>query len=294
MKQLQLLALFLILSGSFSCLSQERKLDNVFYCFNNAVRMLPNAPVGYEEQARLVKRLGYNGISGSGEESYFDFRKALDSVGLDMPETYISLTIDSGIPFYNPLLKELIRDSNDRDLLITLHLHSEIYKNNKKEGDVKFAEVLTELADFARKYNVKLAVYPHFAFYCETFEHSLKLSRMVNRPNFGAVFNLCHFLKVEGQENMEEQLKSSIPDIFMVSVCGADTGDTKSMGWDRLIRPLGEGSFDTYSLVKLLKDNGYNNRFGLQCYNIKLDCEEALTRSINTWDSYKKRYALEK
>jgi hypothetical protein len=57
-----------------------------------------------------------------------------------------------------------------------------------------------------------------------------------------------------------------------------------------LIQPLGEGSFDTYQLVKLINDNGYDGKFGLQCYNIKQDCEVALTKSIQTWQAYKKRY----
>ena len=293
MKRLLFLLIVLMLNGLLSCFSQATKLDNIFYCFNNAMR-LPNAPVGYTEQAKLAKKLGYYGISGSGEETYSEFRKALDQVGLAIPETYISLKIDSGIPNYNPLLKELIRDSKDRNLLIALHLHSELYKNNKNEGDVKFAEVLTELADYAAKFNVKLAVYPHFSFYCETIGHTLKLVKMANRPNLGAVFNLCHFLKVEGEANMEEQVKKAIPYLFMVSLSGADTGDTQNMDWDKLIQPLGVGSYDPYPLVKLLKDNGYKGKFGLQCYNIKSDCEVALTKSMDTWKTYKKRYSKEK
>jgi hypothetical protein len=43
--------------------------------------------------------------------------------------------------------------------------------------------------------------------------------------------------------------------------------------------------------VKLAKDNGYKGLFGLQCYDIKQDCEVALTKSITTWNAYKKKYA---
>ena len=293
MKKFIIGIILVIIFGSTDSYSKSKNLNNVFYCFNNAMR-LPNAPVGYEEQAKLAMRLGYSGISGSTEDSYFEFRKALDKVGLAIPETYISLKIDSGVPNYNPLLKELIKDSKDRDLLIALHLHSELYKNNKEKGDVKFAEVLTELADYAAKYNVKLAVYPHFSFYCETFSHTLKLVKLVNRPNLGAVFNLCHFLKVQGPENLEAQLKLGLPYLFMVSLSGSDNGDTQKMDWDRLIQPLGKGSYDPYPIVKLLKDNNYNGKFGLQCYNIKMDCEPALTQSMNTWKAYKKRYSKEK
>jgi hypothetical protein len=66
------------------------------------------------------------------------------------------------------------------------------------------------------------------------------------------------------------------------------------MNWDKLIQPLGEGTFDTWKLVKLAKDNGYKGLFGLQCYDIKQDCEVALKTSMNTWNGYKKRYSSEK
>lgn len=293
MKKLFLLLIPILFIGSIDSFARKKKLDNVFYCFNNAMR-LPNAPKDLEEQARLAKRLGYEGISGSGEESYPAFRKALDNVGLAIPEIYISIKIDPGVPAYNPLLKDLIKDSNKRDLLLTLHLHSEQYKNNKEEGDVKFAAVLTELADYAAKFKVKLAVYPHFSFYCEDVDHVLKLAKMVDRPNFGVVFNLCHYLKVSGTAGIEQQLVKALPQLFMFSLCGADTGDTKSYDWDKLIRPLGEGTYDPYPLVKLLKDKGYKGRIGLQCYNIKLDAETNLTKSMAAWNSFRERYATGK
>ena len=44
------------------------------------------------------------------------------------------------------------------------------------------------------------------------------------------------------------------------------------------------------ALVKLVKDKGYDGKFGLQCYNIRQDCEVALTKSIQTWQAYQKRY----
>ena len=290
MKKILLLLITVLLFGSADGFARKKKLDNVFYCFNNAMR-LPNAPKDLEEQAKLAKRLGYDGISGSGEESYPAFHQALDKVGLAIPEIYISIKIDPGVPAYNPLLKDLIKDSYKRDLLLTLHLHSDQFLKNKEEGDKKFAAVLTELADYAAKYKVKLSVYPHFSFYCEDVDHALKLVTMVNRPNLGVVVNLCHYLKVKGSAGLEQQLLKALPHLFMFSLSGADTGDTKSYDWDRLIKPLGEGTYDPYPLVKLLKDNGYRGRIGLQCYNIKMDAEANLVKSMATWNSYKQRYA---
>ena len=147
------------------------------------------------------------------------------------------------------------------------------------------------MADFAAPYGVKIAVYPHVNVYCETSEHSVRLAKMAKRDNVGAIFNLCHLLKKEGAEGWEQKLNDALPYLSMISICGADDGDTREMGWDRLIQPLGEGSFDTYQLVKLARDKGYEGPFGLQCYNIKQDAELALGTSINTWHEYQKRYA---
>jgi sugar phosphate isomerase/epimerase len=122
---------------------------------------------------------------------------------------------------------------------------------------------------------------------------ALDLVTMINIDNLGDIFNLCLLLKVEGEAGWREKAQEALPHLFMVSINGADGGDTQQMGWDRLIRPLGEGTFDTYELVKLLKDEGYKGKFGLQCYNIPQDCETALSQSMNTWKHYQERYAAE-
>ena len=289
MKTLSMVLVVVFVHLSLCCVAQNKKFNNLFYCFGNAMN-LPNAPKNFEDQAILVKKIGYQAMSGSGEQNYFEFRKALDRVGLAMPEIYIELNIDQGIASKDSLLKKMIRDSKGRDLLITLPIVSKLYKNNPVAGDVKLVEMLTPLADYAASYQVKLAIYPHYSLYCESIQHAVKIATMAARSNIGIVFNLCHFLKVEGETQIEEALTQSMPHLMMVSICGADAGDTKNMDWNRLIQPLGAGSFDTYRFVKLLKDKGYQERIGLQCYNIKADAASALSQSLNTWNEYKNKY----
>jgi sugar phosphate isomerase/epimerase len=273
-----------------SCKENTNKLDNVFYAFNNCVRTLPNAPEGYKAQAALVKELGYDGMAGHSDNDYFELRAAMDDIGLEMPEIYIPMRIIDGEISWHESLKDVIRDSGDRGLLVGLHLHATGFPGTKEEADQIFADGIAELADFAASMNVRIAIYPHFNFYCETVEHSIIIAQNINRENVGTIFNLCHFLKVEGEEGWENIIIGALPWLFMVSINGADSGDTQNMEWDRLIQPLGEGSFDTYKMVKLLKDNGYEGLFGLQCYNINQDCETALRKSIETWVSYQERY----
>jgi sugar phosphate isomerase/epimerase len=285
----------MFISLFFGCsTSPKKELDNTFYAFNNSMRM-PNAPAGMEAQAELIKRLGFDGYSGHTNDDYFARRAALDKAGLKMPEIYWGIDMDStGQISYKEGLKEIIQDSKDRDLVVALFSNVKYYMNNKEVGDPLLAKAIGELADFAAPYGVKIAIYPHVGNYCETSEHSVHLAKMANRPNVGAIYNTCHLLKKEGEEGWEQKLIEALPYLYMISINGADSGNTKEMNWDKLIQPLGEGTFDTYKLVKLAKDNGYNGLFGLQCYDIKQDYEVALTKSINTWNEYKKRYATEK
>ena len=291
-KNLKLVLILLVPALMLSCTS-EKELDNVFYCFNNGVRTLPNAPVGMEAQAALVKRMGYDGLAGHTEDNYYELRAAMDKVDLEMPEMYIAMNIVDGMISYHEALKGILEHSKDRNLLVALHLHADDFTDGKTAGDELFVEGIRELADFAAPLNINIAIYPHVNFYCETVEHAMDLADRIDRKNAGVIFNLCHLLKVEGEEGWHEKALAALPRLFMVSINGADSGNTKEMDWDRLIQPLGEGSFDTYELVKFLKDNGYEGKFGLQCYNIKQDCEVALTKSINTWEAYKMRYINE-
>jgi sugar phosphate isomerase/epimerase len=294
MKKIFLALVFIILFSCNSRKEEQPQLNNIFYVFHNGVRTLPNSPTTPEGQVRLVKSLGYDGLAGHREEFYWDLRAAMDKIDLEMPEMYIAMNIENGRINYHDDLKNIMADSKNRDLLVALHLHAKEYLDNTKEGDRIFADGIRELADYAEPLGIQIAIYPHVNFYCETLEHATSIVDAVDRENVGVVFNLCHFLKVEGEQGWREKALKVLPRLFMVSVNGADSGETKEMGWDRLIQPLGEGTFDTYAFVKFFRDNGYTGKFGLQCYNIQQDCETALSKSINTWREYQQRYTMGK
>ncbi|WP_066631015.1 sugar phosphate isomerase/epimerase family protein [Labilibacter marinus] len=275
-------------------LLKAQKLDNMLYPFNNSMRTMPAAPNGMDAQTELLMELGYQGFEGHFSESYFKRRKSLDKGALQMPVFYLLATInkDGSVSYLNEL-KNIIKDSKNRNLLIGVAVQSEHFKNNLKEGDKYLVKTLQLLADYAQPFGVKIAVYPHANFYCERLDHSIKLAKKVDRPNVGAIFNTCHFFKVEGMKNWQQKLKDATPYLYMISINGLDEGDTKSMTWKQLIQPLGEGSFDTYQVIKTAKDNGYKGVFGLQCYKINQDCKAALAQSMNTWEQYRKKYKKE-
>ena len=282
--------LLLILIGPWNRLSAQETLDNTFYVFNNCVRTLPGAPDELDDQIALIKDLGYDGMGGHHSQDNLVLLDALNKAGLQMPEVYWPVTLlDSGEVSFDQRLLEIIRKAAHTELLVTLVLSTESKIDDRESGDQLFAAGIAEIADYAIQYDAKIAVYPHVGNYCETVDQTLRMATMINRDNAGMVFNLCHFLKVEGEKDWKTQLKKALPYVYMVSLNGTDSGDTQAMDWDRLIQPLGEGTFDTFEVVRFLKDQDYGEKYGLQCYNIKQDCEIALKKSMATWKDYQKR-----
>jgi len=273
----------------------KKKINNLFYA-QNTLDGFNNAPKTAIGKARLLKSIGYDGLEGFGDQNYQELQHALEKEGLRMPVNYVPLNFETIGKTENPSfdeIKAIIRASANGSI-IYFHIHSKTFIKDKEKGDPVVAAILRELSDYAAGFNVKLCAYPHVSFYCETAAHSFKLAELVGRKNYGSVINLCHMLKVEGSAGIEDKIKEYAPRLFAVNICGADDGDTQHLDWDRLIQPLGQGSFDTYRFVKLLLDNGYTGPIGLQCYNLKGDVVETLTHSLKTWKGYKKRYSEEK
>jgi len=266
----------------------QPKLDNPIFPQNNAMRMLDNAPEDYEGQAALLKELGYDGIEAYGPSTHPHLREALYDLGLKALGNYIGIDLDSSA-HYDPVVEDIIASSTEGEV-VYFYINSKKYINDREVGDQLAAEILKKLSGFASNPGVRFAVYPHVNNYCETVAHSVRLAKLVRRPNVGAMINLCHLLKVEGDEGYEQKIREAAPYLVAATICGADRGDTREMGWDRLIQPLGSGSFDTYRFVKTLKDHGYNGPIGFQCYNIKGDVREVLSQSMTTWKAYQNRY----
>jgi len=279
-----------ILGSYLRCSPKE--LNNVFYA-QNTLNGFTNAPKTPQEKAKLIKSIGFDGLEGFGYKDYFALKDALKREGLRMPVNYVTLSFEADGILNDSVafeIKEMIAASSNGEIMY-FPLQSKSFKDDKEAGDRLVTRILRELSDYALSYGVRLCAYPHINTYCETVAHSVKLAEMVDRKNYGAAMNLCHLLKVEGSEGIEAKIREFAPYFFAVNICGADDGDTKHYEWDRLIQPLGMGTFDTYGFIKLLIDNGYSGPIGLQCYNLKGDIVETLKGSMKTWEGYKARYS---
>ena len=270
-------------------------LKNPFFAFNNS--MQDKGIDDPADQAALLRELGYDGIEGDGDDLdiFPKLIQELDKRNLKVFSIYFGVDIDQGERPYDPRIKEYLEKYlKGRDVVITVHLHSKKFKPSDAAGDNFAVPILRKLADMAQPYGVRVAVYHHVYFWAESIDDGVRLAKKVNRPNFGASFNLCHYLQLEGEKNLDERMDKVMPYLFFVSICGADGGpEAKGAGWDKLIQTLDLGSFDNYALLKKLIHRGYKGPIGLQCYNIPGSPREKLSRSMKAWQDMKARFAAE-
>ena len=69
--------------------------------------------------------------------------------------------------------------------------------------------------------------------------------------------------------------------------------DVKGASWDKLIQPLGRGSFDNLAFVRAVVERGYAGPIGLQCYGISIPAEEHLEESLKVWRNIRRESILQ-
>lgn len=293
MRRPKIIVAFILLTlclGGFAG-PKGKSLKNSFFVFNNALNKADIPFIPFAEQASILKKLGFDGIEHRETPRILEALEALQKQELKMIADYVKIDIDQKEPYLADW-KQTIPKLKGTGIILWVHIHSAKFKPSDEAADNIIVPVLQELADFSKSYGVRLAIYHHVGFLAEKVEDSYRLAEKVNRENVGSVFNLCHFLKTDSEENLEKVINLTFPKLFAASICGADGGDTKKMDWDRLIQPLGKGSFDVYRVVELLADKGFKGPIGIQCYNLKGAPETYLTQSSEALKMFKQKYAL--
>jgi len=151
-------------------------------------------------------------------------------------------------------------------------------------GDTIIVPALKKALVLAKAKRVKISLYPHAGFWAESVDTCLRVANAVDDPDLGVTFNLCHWLKVEGSERDPiPVIKAALPRLNFITINGADTGDTRNLGWDKLIQPLGRGTYDVKAFVANARAAGYRGPFGFQGYAIKMESAALLKETMDAW-----------
>lgn len=239
-----------------------------------------------EEQARMLKDLGYDGAGHIGLDQVRDRLARLDQAGLRLFQIYVVINVGPDGPAYDPRIIECFSLLKGRSTQVALTLRG--LPPGDPSGDERAVAVLRELAAAAAEHQVELVLYPHAGDWVQAIEEAVRVAEKVDRPNLGVMFNLCHWLQVSPDRDFERALRLCRPWLRAVSINGANEHSDKA-DWSEYLRPLGTGSFDVLRFLRVLRDVGYSGPIGLQCYGIPGDAAEHLAASIAVWRQYQER-----
>ena len=236
------------------------------------------------EQARMLRELGFDGVGyplwldGSLEDKL----RTIDQAGLKTFLMYTAINLKPGAKPYEAPLPDAIRKLKGRPVTVCVLLRG--FPPGDPQGEKPAIKILRELGDVADEAGVRISVYHHVHDWTESLIYTLEIVKKVNHPQVGANFNLCHWLKVDGDKDYQSLLRNNASHIFAVTINGAQTGtDTWANG---LIQPLDRGDFDNRELLKTLRDIGYRGPIGLMCYGIPDDARMHLQRSMKVWKAW--------
>jgi len=236
----------------------------------------------FVEQAAMLKELGYPGVGHIWLENVAERLKTLDDAGLKLFQITMTVDLTAGKPTFDPRFTNVLSLVKGRKVQFCLLISGA--KPSDASADARGVEVLRGMSDLARESGAQLLLYPHVDCWVERIEDSVRVAAKVDRPNVGAMFNLCHWLRADKSRDYRTLLAAAMPRLWAVSINGADVLDEKP-GWDHYIQPLDKGTFDLCAFLKTLKQLGYQGPVGLQCYGIGGDTKEHLARSMAAWQT---------
>lgn len=254
------------------------RAEREFFVFDNGLTDLKSAG----EQAALLEKLGFDGICTRPQHATEEFLTAMDRHGIRVVATYVSLDATGDGQTIPPGIKDHLRKLRDRKTIVWLTIANE---NARDEAAVA---TIRRVCDLAAENGLEVVLYPHVGYKTHTGAECERLRKLADRPNLGVSFSLCHFLCQQDSDGMEATLKALAPHLKLVQISGADAIPPGNPDWERLIQPLGKGTFDMRRLIRTLDEIGYKGPVNLQCYQIKQPASIHLAASMKAWKNLNK------
>jgi sugar phosphate isomerase/epimerase len=273
------------------CFSGDGRFPSSFFAMDTGTG---RGKLTAEEQVRIVKELGFGGLSfwpgkpDQGIAPTEEMLGELDRQGLGVAPIYLNARLDEVDP-WEPVLPEALKLLSGRPnamIWLTLQDPGETCGLSSPACDGAAVRIVRRAADLAEASGVRISLYPHTGLWMEKLEDAFRVAEAVNRPSVGITFNLCHWLKVSADYDPNPILERVASRLSVVTINGADKdGDD----WNRLIMTLDMGSFDILPLLQKLKSLGFSGPIGLQGYGIPGDVRENLEKSMAKWKSLSRK-----
>jgi len=262
--------------------ARESELADPFYAMDTSFQ---RPALNREQQLDLVAELGFAGVAWTHEpiEKLNASLKAIEQRSLKMFTIYCDGKVDrDGTLTLEQDLLPIMSALKGHGTIIWIHIGGQGPEFKSLTNDSDAVKSLRSMADRAAENNLRIAIYPHFGEWTAHFADATHLADLVDHPNLGVTFNLCHALAGGDEANISVLLERAKKRLFTATISGADRG-VHGADWNKLIQTLDRGNFDVASVLKQLHHLGFEGPIGFQGYGIKGDARSILQPTIRAW-----------
>jgi len=240
-----------------------------------------------KQVASLMKELGYKSVAVSTEEPQFNERmNAFREASLRIGGVSLKWTTDGQSDNFNIPMDLVLSKVRDTGAIVMFGI---AVKDGATVTDARIVEQLRARAEEVQKAGVTLGIYPHLGFRVSRFEHATRVAEAVDHPALGVCFVLSHYMKQSDQKDLPARLRAAKARIVAAVINGSATGNTKAMGWDRLIQHIDQGEFDLPALLDLLcGELKFKGPVFVQCVNIPAPTRRTLEVTHTKWQDLKR------
>src|SRR5207249_5103093 len=103
---------------------------------------------------------------------------------------------------HSPRLADVMKVLEGHKAVVWLHLGGKGPAFDALTGREPVVAKLRGLADAAKAFGLRVAVYPHVGEWTARFGDATRLAKVVAHPHFGVTFNLCHCLALGDEKRI--------------------------------------------------------------------------------------------
>lgn len=222
-------------------------------------------------QIRALKSIGYSGLvldltKPNGLKSLERYQAAIEEDPFEVYAGYVSFHMDKDIDAQSAHLDKVIQGLKKSNAKFWLTLYAR--QSKSKPAREQIVDVLRSAADRAKVAGVELIIYPHDTSLMESAEEAIPYLEEVQNGNVSISLHLCHELRAGNGERLNEIAAKIKPWIAIPSISGADIHavNEDNSSWDKSIKPLTLGDYDSSKLLKALKSVDYKGPVILHTY----------------------------
>ncbi|WP_285115494.1 sugar phosphate isomerase/epimerase family protein [Leifsonia sp. fls2-241-R2A-40a] len=196
--------------------------------------------------------------------------------GLDVASIYLTIDLSApGSAEWNRALDTI--GSVDATRTVELALLNESGERSDAALDADARRFLDAALERARSNGVRLLLYPHTFAWMERPGDALRLASAYDTTDLGITFAAFHWYAADG-DDLPGTLAALAPFLGMVNTNGSRP--VAGSYFPATIEPIGDGEFDNFHLLGLLRDVGYTGPLGVQSYGIGGDPYVHFGRSL--------------